>query len=215
MSINIAIVDDHPMVLAGLQQLLMSFNNICVSNTYSCGKELLKGLKETRPDVLLLDIRLPDIGGEELAATIVQHYPGVHILVITTMDTAQQIKSMLKAGCLGYLLKNADRETLIEAIETVYKGRQYISAQLKEVLFQDMLDERNNQNPRPLLTRRETEILQLIARENTSHDIAQHLFLSLRTVENHRKSLLQKFGVKNMVGLIRKSIEYGLLDEDK
>jgi len=212
MIINVAIVDDHPMVLAGLQQLLDSFGYINVCDTYDCGGDLLIGLKKRQPDVLILDIQLPDQNGDELTQVIAKDYPHIHILAISSADAPMLIKNMLKAGCLGYLLKNADRETLIEAIETVNKGKQYVGPQLKEILFQDMIDTRKITNAKPLLTRREKEILQLIAKELTSHDIADKLFLSLRTIENHRKSLLRKFDVKNMVGLVKKSIELGMLE---
>jgi DNA-binding NarL/FixJ family response regulator len=212
MCINVSIVDDHPMVLAGLQQLLGSFENINVSNTYSCGKDLLQGLKDSLPDVLILDIQLPDQNGEELTKIIRKTYPQINILAMTSIDTPILIKNMLKAGCLGYLLKNADRQSLIAAIETVYRGEQFITPAIKELLFQDMLGVRRQANARVVLTRREKEILQLIAIENTSQEIADKLFLSLRTVENHRKNMLQKFDVKNMVGLVKKSMEYGLLE---
>ncbi len=210
--IEVAITDDHPMVLAGLSQLLDSCDNIAVQATYTSGGELLEGLKQRRPDVLLLDVLLPDHSGEELARVVSADYPDVRILVITSVDTNFHIRRMLQQGCMGYLLKNADRDMLLDAINAVYAGRQYITASLKEQLLQDVLQTRKGAHAQVMLTRREKEILQLIAREYTSPEIADKLFLSLRTVENHRKHLLAKFDVKNMIGLVRKALDMGLVE---
>jgi len=211
MGIRLAIVDDHPLVQAGLRQLLASSVNIILEAVYSNGKELLSGLEQSAPDVLLLDIQLPDYNGDELARMIRQRYPQVRLLALTNVDTSAYVKKMVQAGCLGYLLKNVDRDTLVEAIETVFNGNQFIAPSLKEDLLQDMLEGKRKAKHAPTLTRREKEILQLIAKEHTSQEIADTLFLSPNTVENHRRQLLFKLDARNMAGLIKKAVDFGLL----
>lgn len=209
MFIKIAIADDHPMVINGIKNMLHYYKHIDVSRTYRNGKELLEGLSTEQPDVLLLDIQLPDKNGNELARLISPQYPSVRILVITSLDSVFHIKDMMKSGCKGYLLKTSSKEELIEAIERVYKGEEYIDASLKEQLLREVLHKKNTKTSP--LTRREKEILLLIAKELTSHQIAEQLSISQRTVENHRFSLMQKLNAKNTVGLTKTALEMGLI----
>src|SRR4051812_42263260 len=132
MPIRVAITDDHPLAVTGLQNMLMSSNHITVRHTYANGNDLLNGLKTEQPDVLLLDILLPDIKGDELAKTIHNSYPKIKILAITSLDAPIHVKAMLRSGCKGYLLKNTDVQTLIHAIEQVNEGKEYIEASIKE-----------------------------------------------------------------------------------
>ena len=213
MPIKVAITDDHPLAIAGLQNMLSSCSHIQVVNTYNTGAELLNGLESTQPDVLLLDVLLHDTKGPELAAIIHTKYPKVNILAITSLDAPVHVKAMLRSGCKGYLLKNTDVQTLIHAIEEVNKGNEYIESSIKEQMLQNMLHFRKQANiKKPSLTRRETEILHLIIEEYTNQQIADKLFLSLRTVENHRFSLFQKLDVKNTVGLVKIAIQLGLIE---
>ncbi len=212
MGIRLAIVDDHPLVQAGLRQLLASSGNIMLEAVYASGEELMSGLERSAPDVLLLDIQLPDHNGDELARIIRQRYPQVRMLALTNVDTSAYVKKMIQAGCLGYLLKNVDRDTLVQAIETVYREEQFIAPTLKEELLQDMLEGKRKAKLAPSLTRREKEILQLIAKEYTSQEIADTLFLSPNTIENHRKQLFLKLDARNMAGLIKKAVDFGLLE---
>jgi DNA-binding NarL/FixJ family response regulator len=207
-NIKLAIADDHPMVVNGIKNMLYYYRHIEISDSWNSGKELLEGLAERQPDVLLLDLQLPDMTGNELARIIARSYPDVKILVITSMESTFHIKDMMKSGCKGYLLKTTSREILLEAIETIYQGGEYIDAQLKEQLLRDVLKKKG---PATSLTRREKEILSLIAQELTSHEIAAQLNISQRTVENHRFSLMQKLNAKNTVSLIKISLEKGLI----
>lgn len=209
--ITIDIADDHKMVLAGLKNILQAFPNMQVKNTYGCGIDLMKGLKKTQPDVLLLDIQMPDVSGEELAPLINKTYPDVRILVITGFDTTYYTKTMFQKGALGYLLKNTNEIILKQAIETVFKGERFLDPTMRDKLVQDVFEVEKNTTT-PTLTRREKEILKLIMQEQTSQQIADKLHLSLRTVENQRVNLMQKLEVKNAVGLVKKTIEWKLLD---
>ena len=158
-------------------------------------------------DVLLLDIQMPGKSGIELAAVITKQYRDIKIIALTNIDVVAQIKKILQQGVMGYLLKDANPATIINAIETVYGGEQYIQEQLR----QQLLNSLSAGNAKQIVTRREKEILQLIVDEFTNQEIADKLFLSLRTVENHRNNLLQKLDVKNTAGLVKVAIQEGLV----
>jgi DNA-binding NarL/FixJ family response regulator len=192
--------------------MLSAAGNITVQNAYETGTALLEGLEKQRPDVLLLDVQLPDYKGQDLALIISRKYPSVRILAITSYDAPMHVKSMMRNGCKGYILKNTRLKPLIAAIEQVHAGETYIDPVLKEQMMQNMLHyKKSSGNRQPNLTSREKEILRLIIEEYTNQEIADRLFLSLRTVENHRFSLLQKLEVKNSIGLVRAAIEMGLV----
>lgn len=211
--INIAITDDHQMVIEGLQFMLKDYPDLYISDTYTNGNTLLAGLQSRQPDVLLLDIHLNDYVGEDLVPLIIKKYPGIRILAITSIDNVKRVRNLIRMGCLGYLLKNVPATTLAEGIRTVYTGVSFIGPGLKETLLQDMLQLKGEMPLRPLLlTRREKEILQLLAQQHTSKEIAIQLFISLNTVENHRKHLFQKMDVRNIAGLIKKAMALGWIE---
>lgn len=212
MSIKVSIADDHPLVLAGLEKLLHDSSIIDLLDFCRNGDELLLQLAKRQPDVLLLDIQMPGKHGDELARYITQTWPKISILVLTNLDQTFHVENMLLNGAMGYLLKHSDKEVLEEAIETVYKGKQFVDPSMKDQLLQDMIEARNKAAAMPKLTQREKEVLGLIAGEYTSSEIAEKLFISYRTVENHRLNLLFKFGVKNAAGLVRKAVQLGLID---
>lgn len=205
--IKLAITDDQVIILNGLQKILADVKNISITGVYNSGDELLAGMAEEPPDVLLLDIQMPGKSGIELAAIITKQYRSVKIIALTNIDVVAQIKKILQQGVMGYLLKDASPETIIDAIETVYGGEQYIQEQLR----QQLLNSLSAGNAKQIVTRREKEILQLIVDEFTNQEIADKLFLSLRTVENHRNNLLQKLDVKNTAGLVKIAIQEGLV----
>ncbi len=212
--IKVVITDDHPLVIKGLQNMLDHVAHVAIIDTCQNGAELLTSLEKNIPDVLLLDIQMPDQNGDELARIIKKEYHSVRILALTGFDTPFYVRSMLQSGCLGYLIKNTGQKTLLEAIETVYRGEQYIEERLQEVLLNNMLKLRKQRTSAdPVLTRREKDVLRLVVDEYTSQEIADTLYLSLRTVEKYRLHLLQKLQVKNTVGLVKAALELNLLDE--
>lgn len=205
--IQLAITDDQVIILNGLQKILADVKNIRITGVYNNGDELLEGIAKVQPDVLLLDIQMPGKSGIELAAIITRQYKNIKIIALTNIDVVAQIKKILQQGVMGYLLKDASPETIINAIETVYGGEQYIQEQLRQLLLSSL----SASNSKQIVTRREKEILQLIVDEFTNQEIADKLFLSLRTVENHRNNLLQKLDVKNTAGLVKIAIQEGLV----
>jgi DNA-binding NarL/FixJ family response regulator len=212
MKITIDIVDDHNVVISGIKNMLNDHDHIEVTNTYNTGAALIEGLKQQQPNVLLLDIQLPDITGDELTGIITTTYPDVQILIMTGFDTTYHVKNLLQKGARGYLLKNTAESTLIQAIETVAVGDQFIDPSLREQLLKDLLKDKKQVAGRLVLSRREKDVLTLIVEEHTSQEIADKLFLSLRTVENYRINLLQKLHVKNTAGLVKVALQMGLLE---
>lgn len=209
--IRIDIADDHPMIIDGIRNMLYFYKHIEIAHTYHTGRDLLEGLKKEQPDILLLDIQLPDKSGNELARFITRAYPGIRIIALTSMESTFHFKDMIKSGCKGYLLKSASKEKLLNAIEEVYGGGEYLEPALKDQLLLNVLKIKNNQTQLSPLTRREKEILELIATGLTSSEISEQLVLSQRTVENHRFSLMQKLGVKNTAGLVKVAMEMGFI----
>ena len=205
--INLAITDDQVIILNGLQKILADVPNIRITGIYNNGDELLEALVKQQPDVLLLDIQMPGKSGIELAAIITKTYKNIKIIALTNVDVLAQIKKILQQGVLGYLLKDASPEIIVKAIETVNEGDQYIQEGLK----QQLLNSLSMLNAKQIVTRREKEILQMIVDEFTNQEIADKLYLSLRTVENHRNNLLQKLKVKNTAGLVKIAIQEGLV----
>jgi len=208
--INIVILDDHLMVLEGLQTMLKNDKNITVTNTFSQGKDLLDFLKTNTPDVILLDINLPDSNGIDLCKTIFTKKPSIYIIGLSNYSETGFIKSMMRNGAKGYLLKNTTKNELIEAIKTVHSGSNYLPKVLKDKLLNESFGAQTSSFV-PKITRREKEILTCIAEELTNSEIAKKLFISIKTVESHRKNLHQKFGVRNTAGLIKEAFTKGLL----
>ncbi|MFT3979235.1 MAG: response regulator transcription factor [Ferruginibacter sp.] len=204
MKAGIFIVDDHYMVIEGIRSLLQNETGIewmgHAMNAASC----LGFLKQHQPDVLLMDVNLPDISGTDLCKEVKQLYPGVMVLGLSTFNQQAVIRNMIDNGASGYVLKNATREELLEAIGMVLKGNIYFSSEAALAL-------KEPRTQQPLITRREKEVLQLIADGLTNTEISAKLFISTPTVNTHRKSLLEKLEVKNTATLIGKAVKLGLI----
>lgn len=210
-TIKIAIADDHPLIIEGIQNMLRGHNDITMIATYNNGSELLEGIRTSRPEILLLDINLPDKQGDELCRIISREHPEIRIIALTNLDNVYYIKSMLQNGASGYVLKNIKKENLVTAIHEVHSGNVY----LDEVVQHRVQEENDNIKKQTAygssLTRREKEVLQLIAENNTSKEIGEKLNLSKRTIDHHRESILAKMEVKNVSALVKKAIALGLL----
>lgn len=215
--IQIFIVDDHPLAVAGVMNLLHRYRDIQVVGTFHTGADLLEQLKSTQPDILLLDILLQDANGKDIAATISQAYPSVKIIALTSLDTPAIVKAMFRNGCKGFLLKNTDQETMITAIRNVYLGQEFIEPSLKDKVFNETVFYKKALTEQPpdrngvQLTKREKDVLELILQDNSNQDIAEKLFLSVRTVERHRFNLMRKVGAKSPLGLLKAAVELGLV----
>lgn len=211
MTIKIAIADDHPLVIKGLHHILDNSPHMTITGSYANGHDLMSGLATSLPDVLLLDIQMPGRTGEELAPEIQKKYPSVKMLALTNHDDLYYIKSMLGKGVKGYLLKTTGEEVLLNAINTVFNNNTYIDPYLSEKLAQQSRHDQEDAETMPILTKREKEVLAHIAANLTSQQIADIMFLSKRTVDSHRQSLLTKMSAKNTTALLQKAIQLGLL----
>lgn len=204
MKASVFIVDDHYMVIEGIRSLLQNEKEIDwmghATNAASC----LAFLKQQQPDVILMDINLPDISGIDLCKEVRANYPSVFVLGLSTFNQQAFIRNMLENGASGYLLKNASKEELLEAIAEVSSGKNYLSMEAGNAL-------KESSDIIPPISRREKEVLLLIAEGLTNAEVAEKLFISIPTVNTHRKSLLQKFDAKNTAILISKAIRQGLL----
>ncbi len=212
MNIKVSITDDHPMVRTGLESMLRKHPHIEVLDVFAGGGALLAGLQKRQPDILLLDLQLPDKDGQELLPLIKRSWPDIGVIILTSNNSVYNIKMLLNAGADGYVLKNAEQELLIAAIEEVYQERGvFLSPEVKERISREAPVKNSITAHQYNLTPRETDILKLIAEEYTSHEIGARLHLSYRTVETYRLGLMQKLGVKNMVGMTKKAIMMGIV----
>lgn len=210
--IKIIIADDHTMFLEGIVSLLDKEENIVILGKTENGKGIFKIMENAVPDIILLDISMPEMDGIEVTKIIKQEYPAVKILIVSTHSHTQMIAKLIRMGVDGYLLKNAEKQELLHAIYTIQKGETYFCKEVQE---------RNEENNSKIksetfyiteLSSREKEILILIAHEYTGAEIAEKTCISLNTVNTHRRNLISKLNVKNTAGLVKYAIEYGLLD---
>lgn len=205
MAIKVFITDDHYMIVEGIRSLLQAHKNIEWTGHAMNAASCLAFLQNQPVDVLLLDINLPDKSGIDLCKEIKTKHSAIHIIGLTSFNQLSYIEKMMNNGASGYLLKNATQEELIEAIETVMKGQLFLSNEVASIM------EKAGDSKIPVITRREKEVLGLIADGLTNHEIADKLFISTTTVDTHRKSLLAKFEVKNTAVLIRLAMQFHLI----
>ena len=210
-SIRIAIADDHVLIINGLKAMLDKVEGMDILFSVTSGSELLQELQVHQPDVLLLDIQMPDTNGIDLCKHVHSTYPGVRIIALTNFEQSSYVKQMVRNGALGYLLKNIDGKTLQSAIRTVVQDKPYIQDQIRNNMLNEVLSGTKATSQGVSLTKREVEILGLVARELTNQQIADKLFISVRTVETHRINLTQKLGVHNTAGLVKEAYRRGLI----
>lgn len=206
---SLLIVDDHPMVIAGLEQLLSSLDFVQVKATACSAAMAMAKLKEQAIDIVLLDINLPDVNGIDLCKKMKCSFPEVKIVGLSTFSERSYILRMLDNGASGYLIKSASAQEIENALRTVLDGKLYLSLAMEHMLQPSTTLQAGSL---PALTRREKEVLQLIANGKTNTQIAAELFISPLTVDSHRKNLLTKLDVHNTAALIRLAVEQRLLD---
>ncbi|MBK9569149.1 MAG: response regulator transcription factor [Chitinophagaceae bacterium] len=196
MTTSVFIVDDHYMVIEGIRSLLQNEKGIEWAGHATNAASCLSFLQNQLPDVILMDISMPDKSGIDLCKEVKEKYPSVFIIGLSTFNQQSFLQKMLDNGASGYVLKNATQAELMEAIELVAKGKTYLSDEVSKVL-------RKQNDAHIVLTRREKEVLELIAGGLTNIEIGDKLFISSSTVDTHRKNLLAKFQAKNTASLIR------------
>lgn len=214
-NIRILLVDDHSMIRHGLKSFLEEAN-ITVVNEAKNGVEALNLLQKIEIDVMVTDIMMPEMDGIELTKQVVKDYPNIKVLALSMMNETYNIKKMLGAGAIGYLLKDCTQDELISAIRTVAEGRNYYTPSVTQIIMEGLGGKPSEKKRLVVdipLTERELEVLHLICKEQTNPEIAETLFVTTRTVEAHKRNLLEKTGCKNVAGLVLYAIERNLFDD--
>jgi len=218
MNINIAIADDQKLFRKGMLALISSFELMQMVFEAENGKELLELYKnaEVKPDIILLDLSMPEMNGLDALKILKEEHPAVKVIVLTSHEAESFILATIQAGANGYLAKNAEPEEVELAIREVFKNDFYFTIPMLQVMRKGLVKKHNtiNLEEEDNLTPREKEVLQLICKQLNSNEIAEKLFLSARTVEGHRNNLLLKTGSRNTAGLVLYALKHKIFDLD-
>lgn len=219
--IKIAIVDDHQIVRQGLLKILDSVDDFKVVMQAENGKDFLEKLNafEVYPDVVILDLQMPELDGFETCTILKYKYPTIRVLILSQIGTKESIKRIVQTGANGYLSKNTDNKTLISAIRKVFEEDYYFDMKLSDVIREailykqeDFLKIEQKEQVEILLSKREIEIIELISREYNTGEIADILCLNYRTIESHRRRIMDKIGAKNFIGVVIFAIKNNLIN---
>jgi two-component system NarL family response regulator len=203
--LRIVIVDDHPMVAEGIQSILESYDDVEVVGTLGGGREVIAQLETLDPDVILMDLNMPDIGGLSATEIVLEQRPGTRIVILSMHDSPEYISSALNHGAMGYLLKDVPTDEIKFAIDTVMRGERYLCTGAQGSLTP------KSGGARETLTNREQTILLQLAQGQSNKEVALALDISVRTVETHRKNIKRKLGISSTAGLTRYALEHGVL----
>ena len=213
--VRVLLADDHKLVRAGFRAMLDSLGDVEIVGETGDGREALELIRQHRPDVALLDITMPSLTGLEVAARVANEMQNVRIIILSMHTTEDYIARAVRAGVSGYLLKNADPVELELALRAAVNGQMYMSPTVSKQLVDDYLGRMGSDaGPEEQLTARQREILQLIAEGKSTKDIAVTLDLSIKTVETHRKDLMDRLGIHDVAGLVRYAIRAGIIKAD-
>ncbi|MFN8354238.1 MAG: response regulator transcription factor [Spirosomataceae bacterium] len=212
MPIHVLLADDHKIFADSLSLLLSNIEGIIVVGHATDGRQALNFLEQHEVDIVLSDLHMPQMNGVEMALHIRLRFPQTKVLMLTMAEDAPHIREALQAGVTGYVLKSAGKEELEKALRTVAMGHRYLSEMALRELYRQAIPADEGPELLHSLTSREIEILRLIAQEYSSTQIADKLFISLNTVESHRKNLFKKLNAKNSLGLIKFALKNGLVD---
>ncbi len=208
--IRVLIADDHSVVRDGLRFLLEAEGDITVVGGAANGHEALRLARQLAPDVVIMDVAMPQLNGVEATLSIHEACPSVRVLILSMHSTAEHIYRALQAGAAGYLLKESAGPEVVAAVRTVHAGRRYLSQKIAETVIDDYIRERRATSPLDSLSRRERQILQLIAEGRSTADTAKLLCLSPKTVETYRSRMMLKLGVPDFAALVRFAVQHGL-----
>lgn len=215
--IRVLLVEDHALVRAGLRALLERAGDIRVLGEASNGQEAVELTQSLKPDVVIMDIMMPRLNGIQAAEHIQNQKLSTKVLLLSMYSEEGLVHQALQSGAKGYVLKTSVSEELLEAVRKVALGETYLSAAVSSIVTESAFHPSASQSQNPLdnLSPREKEILQLVAEEHTSAEIATMLSISEKTVEKHRANLMEKLHARNLAGVVRLAIKYGLIDKDR
>ncbi|MCL6283046.1 response regulator transcription factor [Ruegeria sp. 2012CJ41-6] len=203
--IRVLIVDDHPMVAEGIQSILESYDDIAVVGTLNTGQEAVDQALALQPDVILMDLNMPGVGGLSATEILLERAPTMRILILSMHDSSEYISSALSHGAMGYILKDVPTDEIKQAIDAVMRGERYLCTGASGSL------QPKNGETREALTGREQTILLQLAQGKSNKEVAIALDISVRTVETHRKNIKRKLGISSTAGLTRYALEHGVL----
>ena len=221
--IRILIADDHDVVRSGLRMLLKTSPEFTITGEAADGEEAVRLVTEQKPDVVFMDISMPKLDGIEATKIIKENHPGTRVIILTVHEDEEYAFHVLRAGASGYLLKNASRKEIFEAVQSSMAGERFFSPGISKLIVDGFMkranegvghnhgDEKREAATGQQLTKREVEVLQYIAQGFTNRQIADALFLSFRTVNTHRANLMQKLNIHDTAGLVRHAISLGLV----
>jgi DNA-binding NarL/FixJ family response regulator len=215
--ISLFIVDDHKLVRDGMKALLSGIPTIEITGEASDGKEMFELLKERQPEVIIMDISLPEISGIELTRMLSQQYPSIRVLVLSMYNDEEFIFNSIKAGAKGFLPKNTSREELVEAIQAIHNGDEFFSESISKIILRSYIrkatvDEEPADKNREALTPREIEILKLFVEGHINKEIGEMLDISIRTVETHKNHIMKKLALRSTVEMVKYAIRNKIVD---
>ena len=212
MSVRVLIVDDHAVVRSGLRLLLQNEEDIEVVGEAGTARDAILEARSVRPDLVLMDVTMPDGSGLDAVPTLLHEHEGLRVLVLSMQDDPRYVREAFTVGASGYVLKEAADTEVVAAIREVARGGRYVHPELGARLIAAESDElrRAEENP---LSEREQEVLRLLALGHTNQEIAKQLYISVRTAETHRAHIMQKLRLQSRAELVRYAIVHGLLDE--
>jgi DNA-binding NarL/FixJ family response regulator len=213
MPIRILIADDHGVVAEGLKHLVEAQSDMEVVACVGDGREAVQQAHDTRPDVVLMDLSMPELNGADATRAILQRDPKCRVIVLSMYAQREYVRRALQAGAAGYVVKRSAAKEVVDAIRAVHAGQRYLSPRVADVVLEDYTDEKRD-DPLARLSAREREVLQLLAEGRTGAEIAQRLSLSQKTVETYRARLVEKLGIRDLAGLVRFAIQRGLISLD-
>ena len=210
MTITVLIADDHAVMRDGLRAILEREGGIEVVATASNGRETVLEARRLNPDIVLMDIVMPELSGIEAAAQIRDHCESTRVIILSMHSTVEHIFRALQAGAMGYLLKGSAGSEVVEAVRAVHAGRRFLTRKVSDVVVDGYVREHRASSPLESLSPREREVMLLVVEGRSSREIADALHLSPKTVETHRSRLMEKLGVENVVGLVKFAVQHGL-----
>lgn len=215
--LRVLLADDHTLVRAGVRSLLQTFPDIIVVAETGDGREAVELVAAQRPNIVLMDIGLPGLNGLEATARIAKEHPGVRVIILSMHANEEYIRQALHAGAVGYLLKDAAPVELELALRAVSRGETYLSPVISQRVVEDYLAQasRHSDAPAQLLTKRQREILQLVAEGKSTKQVAALLGVSIKTVETHRADIMERLGIRDLAGLVRYAVREGLVRPER
>ncbi len=214
MAIRVLIADDHAVVAEGLRHLIEAERDIEVVACVGDGREAVQKARELQPDVVLMDLSMPELNGADATRAILERDARCRVIVLSMYAQREYVRRALKAGAAGYVVKRSAAKEVVEAIRAVHAGQRYLSPRVADVVLDDYTDEKQD-DPLSRLSAREREVLQLLAEGRTGAQIAERLSLSQKTVETYRARLVEKLGIRDLAGLVRFAIQKGLVSLDE